>query len=202
MSLLSVKNLTVRFGGLTAVNAVDLEVDDKEIFSVIGPNGAGKTTVFNVITGIYEPTAGTIELAGQDWPRPLTAKVVAIFALFGIVTAIAATLTAVNVDRLWRASIKRNFAVPSEFTYAAAWHNAVGYLRGDLAVERIRGGRFAVVTAVAYNRWPLRGRATRPSSGATTCRQSSPWRTLQRRCPTKWEVADRFTVRSESAGHV
>mgnify|MGYP003388810193 CR=1 FL=1 len=91
MSLLSVKNLTVRFGGLTAVNAVDLEVDDKEIFSVIGPNGAGKTTVFNVITGIYEPTAGTIELAGQDLRRPLTAKVVAIFALFGIVTAIAAT---------------------------------------------------------------------------------------------------------------
>lgn len=56
--LLKTKNLTKRFGGLVAVNQVDLEVVKGKISSIIGPNGAGKTTVFNVITGIYKPDEG------------------------------------------------------------------------------------------------------------------------------------------------
>ena len=66
MSLLDVENLTVRFGGLTAVKGVDCRVDAGKIFSVIGPNGAGKTTVFNAITGIYEPTEGKIRFEGHE----------------------------------------------------------------------------------------------------------------------------------------
>ena len=66
MSVLDVDGLTVRFGGLTAVNDVDLKVEPGRIVSVIGPNGAGKTTVFNAITGIYEPTAGSILFQGRD----------------------------------------------------------------------------------------------------------------------------------------
>ena len=58
--------LTVRFGGLTAVEDVDCAVDERQIYSIIGPNGAGKTTVFNAITGIYEPTAGTIDFAAAS----------------------------------------------------------------------------------------------------------------------------------------
>jgi branched-chain amino acid transport system ATP-binding protein len=58
MPLLDIQKLTMRFGGLTAIGQLDLQVDAGQIFSVIGPNGAGKTTVFNAITGIYEPTAG------------------------------------------------------------------------------------------------------------------------------------------------
>ena len=54
------EKLTMRFGGITAVNGVDLAVEPGQIFSVIGPNGAGKTTVFNAITGIYEPTEGDV----------------------------------------------------------------------------------------------------------------------------------------------
>jgi branched-chain amino acid transport system ATP-binding protein len=62
--LLRVQGLTQRFGGLTAVDGVDLDIYAGQIFSVIGPNGAGKTTVFNLITGIYEPTAGDILFQG------------------------------------------------------------------------------------------------------------------------------------------
>src|SRR6185437_1893896 len=64
--LLSIQNLTIRFGGLAAVDGVDIDVMPGQIYSVIGPNGAGKTTVFNAITGIYKPTAGQILFNGRS----------------------------------------------------------------------------------------------------------------------------------------
>jgi len=63
-SLLSIKNLTMKFGGVTALGELNLEVKKGEILALIGPNGAGKTTVFNVITGVYKPTSGTITFDG------------------------------------------------------------------------------------------------------------------------------------------
>ena len=62
--LLSAKNLSVRFGGVLAVNDVSFEVRRGEVFTLIGPNGAGKTTVFNLIGRIYTPTTGSIEYEG------------------------------------------------------------------------------------------------------------------------------------------
>lgn len=59
--LLSCRNLSVRFGGLLAVNDVSFDVRRGEVFTLIGPNGAGKTTVFNLISRIYRPSAGQIE---------------------------------------------------------------------------------------------------------------------------------------------
>lgn len=64
--LLKLNNVSKFFGGLAAVQDLDLEVKPKEIISVIGPNGAGKTTVFNLITGIYRPTSGDIVLASRS----------------------------------------------------------------------------------------------------------------------------------------
>src|SRR5579884_512316 len=65
-ALLELKKVTKIFGGLVAVQDVDLQINHREIVSVIGPNGAGKTTVFNLITGIYRPTSGDISLAGKS----------------------------------------------------------------------------------------------------------------------------------------
>ncbi len=64
--LLELSNVTKYFGGLAAVQEVDLKIWPQQIVSVIGPNGAGKTTVFNLITGIYRPTSGDIRLADQS----------------------------------------------------------------------------------------------------------------------------------------
>ena len=61
-TLLSVRNLTMRFGGLTAIDDFSLEVPARQITGIIGPNGAGKTTLFNCLTGFYKPTAGTLRL--------------------------------------------------------------------------------------------------------------------------------------------
>ena len=64
--LLEVKDLSMRFGGLLAVDGVQMAINPKEIFAIIGPNGAGKTTVFNCISGFYKPTTGVITLAGES----------------------------------------------------------------------------------------------------------------------------------------
>jgi len=64
--ILNLDQLSLSFGGLRALSELDLQVDDGEIVSLIGPNGAGKTTVFNVITGVYQPSAGDVWFAGQS----------------------------------------------------------------------------------------------------------------------------------------
>jgi branched-chain amino acid transport system ATP-binding protein len=64
--LLSVRNLSVRFGGLVAINALDLDVHEGEIFALVGPNGAGKTTLLNCISGFVTPSAGALTFAGAD----------------------------------------------------------------------------------------------------------------------------------------
>jgi branched-chain amino acid transport system ATP-binding protein len=65
-NLLVSQGITVQFGGLTAVNSVDFTIPAASIVALIGPNGAGKTTFFNVLTGLYEPTSGTVEFNGQQ----------------------------------------------------------------------------------------------------------------------------------------
>jgi branched-chain amino acid transport system ATP-binding protein len=66
MPILETRGLTKRFGGLVAVNSVDLSVEQGEIFAMIGPNGAGKTTVFNLVAGLYKPTSGEILFNGKS----------------------------------------------------------------------------------------------------------------------------------------
>jgi branched-chain amino acid transport system ATP-binding protein len=66
MALLSLRELTKAFGGLTAVKNLAFDVEQGAIVSLIGPNGAGKSTVFNIVTGIYEPTSGSVVFNGRD----------------------------------------------------------------------------------------------------------------------------------------
>lgn len=66
MALLSIKNLGIQFGGLRAVDEFNLVIEKGELYGLIGPNGAGKTTVFNMLTGVYKPTAGEIILDGKN----------------------------------------------------------------------------------------------------------------------------------------
>ncbi len=78
MSLLDINNVTITFGGLTAIDDLNFHVDEGEIVSVIGPNGAGKTTFFNLITGLSTPDSGEILLDGESLigldPNEITAR--------------------------------------------------------------------------------------------------------------------------------
>ena len=66
MAMLEIKDMTMRFGGLVAVDKLNLEVKEGELVSLIGPNGAGKTTVFNVLTGLYPSAEGNISFGGEN----------------------------------------------------------------------------------------------------------------------------------------
>ena len=66
MALLEVKNLSISFGGLKAVDQFHISIEKGQLYGLIGPNGAGKTTIFNLLTGVYKPNAGSIELAGTN----------------------------------------------------------------------------------------------------------------------------------------
>src|SRR5438105_8703039 len=76
MALLSVRNVTKRFGGIVAVDDVSLDVDAGEIVGLIGPNGAGKTTLFNLVTGIYRPDAGELVFMNESVLRTAPHRIV------------------------------------------------------------------------------------------------------------------------------
>ena len=105
--LLSIQNLTMKFGGVTALGDVNLEVKKGEILALIGPNGAGKTTVFNVITGVYKPTSGSITFDGialKDQKRfQITALGIARtfqnIRLWGDMTTLENVITATDVHK-------------------------------------------------------------------------------------------------------
>jgi branched-chain amino acid transport system ATP-binding protein len=108
MTLLSLRGLTMRFGGLTAVSEFDLDVQPHKIYSIIGPNGAGKTTVFNAVTGIYSPTEGEIMFEVRSLKKPLTLGVIISAIAVALLTGMSAMLFMAGIDSLWRVSIKNH----------------------------------------------------------------------------------------------
>jgi len=126
MNILEISDLTVRFGGLTAVNAVSLDIPAKEIVSVIGPNGAGKTTLFNAITGIYEPTSGRISFSGEEACRPFRWTTALMLALVGLVAGLNLVLI-VNVEPLWDTAITSNYVYQQAFLWSKAASTTSSY---------------------------------------------------------------------------
>ena len=74
MTLLKVKDLTKNFGGLTAVSDIKMNIKENELIGLIGPNGAGKTTLFNLLTGVYKPSEGSIEFTSNGTTHELSGK--------------------------------------------------------------------------------------------------------------------------------
>ena len=78
MSLLKTANLGISFGGLRAVDDVNIDINDGELIGLIGPNGAGKTTIFNLLTGVYKPTDGDISINGTSINKKSTPQIVSL----------------------------------------------------------------------------------------------------------------------------
>ena len=105
--MLELKNVTIKFGGVTALSEVNFHVNKGEICALIGPNGAGKTTVFNVVTGVYPVTSGEILFQGQNLAGMKRHKVVKAglartfqnVRLFGDMTALENVITASDVHK-------------------------------------------------------------------------------------------------------
>lgn len=103
--LLSAKELSVRFGGVLAVNKVSFDVKQGEVFTLIGPNGAGKTTVFNLISRIYTPTSGQIDYLGPDGMLRLTEQPPQNVAALGIAR------TFQNIELFEHATVLHNLLI-------------------------------------------------------------------------------------------
>jgi len=105
--LLEIRNLTMQFGGVTALSEVNLHVAEGEIAALIGPNGAGKTTVFNVVTGYYQPTQGDVLLNNESViglkPHKIArrglARTFQNVRLFGDMTALENVMTAADAKK-------------------------------------------------------------------------------------------------------
>jgi branched-chain amino acid transport system ATP-binding protein len=117
VTVLELKGLTVKFGGLTAVSELDLTVNEGEIMAIIGPNGAGKTTVFNAITGIHDPTEGQVLFLGRDVQSPVTARAALGIGTISLFVALA-SLVCTHCEGLWETAITANYRFMQSFPWA------------------------------------------------------------------------------------
>ncbi len=101
MSFLNFENVTLKFGGLTAVNDLSFSVEKGEVFAIVGPNGAGKSTVFNLISRFYDPVSGSIKFDGHDLLRVKPSSV----AGFGVAR------TFQNIELFEHATVLQNLLV-------------------------------------------------------------------------------------------
>ena len=158
----------MRFGGITAVSDLDLEVEAGRIFSIIGPNGAGKTTVFNAVTGIYEPSAGSVRFHGEPLRRPLSWRMIAAAATVGLFTGVLLMLLAVNIDTLWKVAIKDNFRDSrADFPVGKALADARDYLAGRQPTAVVA---FILGVAIGAAGWTVSWQRTRRSPDSITHR--------------------------------
>jgi len=138
MALLEISNLTKRFGGLVANDAVSMEVNQGEIVGLIGPNGAGKTTLFNCITGFYRPDGGSVRFEGRD-------------------------ITNLSADQICHAGIARTFQIVKVFKDMTVLENVmVGALCRTPSLEKARKEalRTLAFTGLAEKRDVLAGSLT------------------------------------------
>ncbi|WP_370200675.1 ABC transporter ATP-binding protein [Roseibium sp.] len=140
--LIDVKNLTMRFGGLTAIDSLNFEARNGEITALIGPNGAGKTTVFNCITGFYKPTEGGIFLHAPGGRRDLSQMTGHKINSEG---GVARTFQ--NIRLFGRMTVLENLLVAQHMVLHADWKTVIGglwssraYRQSEEDAIRIAGG--------------------------------------------------------------
>jgi branched-chain amino acid transport system ATP-binding protein len=144
-AVLETRGLSRRFGGLAAVNGVDLTVEAGEVRSIIGPNGAGKTTLFNLITGALPPTAGRVIFRAQD-------------------------VTALRPEAIFRLGIVRSFQVSHVFPRLSVWQNVELMVYGRVRSSsspfghpRVAAGDVGARVARALDRLGIADRARQPA---------------------------------------
>ena len=128
--LLSARDLSVRFGGVLAVNKVSFDVRRGEVFTLIGPNGAGKTTVFNLISRIYTPTTGTIDYLGPQGQLRLTDQAPEQIASLGIAR------TFQNIELFEHATVLQNLLIGRHTHRATGFFSELFFTQATRAAEK------------------------------------------------------------------
>ena len=165
MSVLTVRDLTMSFGGITAVSNVSITVESGQIYSIIGPNGAGKTTLFNVVTGIYTPTSGEVKFGGDTATSAATAGVVTRFVLTGLFVGLLGFVLGAGVEQAWAAAVTRP-ALDGQYSLGEALGSLGDYLAGRPGLAALDDGQ---VRVTALNGQTL---GTLPAESAAELRDS------------------------------
>jgi branched-chain amino acid transport system ATP-binding protein len=144
-TILETKNVTIRFGGLTAVSDFNLAMRAHELVGLIGPNGAGKTTIFNMLTGVYQPTEGEIHIAGTP-TRDLKPSEI---------TALGAARTFQNIRLFKELTVLENVKIGGHIHYLYSGTSAVLHTNRFYEAERVAEGEAMRLLDI----FGLRGRA-------------------------------------------
>lgn len=149
--ILQIRGLTRRFGGLTAVDRFDVDVNRGEIVSLVGPNGAGKTTVFNLISGVLRPTAGSVRLLGRELVRQPAHRI----------THHGIARTFQNIRVFPQLTVRENILVGTHHWSRSGMLGAVTFWPGTLRAER--AAQAEVLTAIDLFRERLEARLDDPA---------------------------------------
>ncbi len=166
--LLELDRCTLRFGGLTAVGDLSFAVEEGALIGLIGPNGAGKTSVFNLITGVYRPTAGDVRFAGQSLLglSPTASRGCGIARTFQNIRLFPSLSVFDNVrvafhqhlqDHSIASLLRRRGFMPKKAQIARAHHRAAGHLRSRAGAPTSRRRACPMATSAAWRscaRWP------------------------------------------------
>ncbi len=126
MAILETHGVTVRFGGLTAVDDVSFAVHPGEIFSVIGPNGAGKTSLFNAISGVHHATSGSVRIDNRRPEHALSIRSIAAMILVAIATGFGA-IAIFNVVAIWEKVVVQLYVYQQQFPWGRSLRSVFGY---------------------------------------------------------------------------
>jgi branched-chain amino acid transport system ATP-binding protein len=147
--LLSVRGLTLRFGGVTAVEDVGFDVEPGELFAVIGPNGAGKTTIFNCLNGVYHPRPGSIRLRGRELVGLSPVRI----ARLGVARTFQNLALFSNLDVIANLMLGRHHLMRTGFLAGAVW---IGRARREEQVHRARCEEIVeLLELTSYRRQPI-----------------------------------------------
>jgi ABC-type branched-subunit amino acid transport system ATPase component len=149
--VLEIRGLTRRFGGLTAVDHFDVDVNQGEIVSLVGPNGAGKTTVFNLISGVLKPTAGSVRLRGRELVRQPAHRI----------THHGIARTFQNIRVFPQLTVRENILLGTHHWTRSGMLGAVTFWPGTLRAER--AAQAEVLTAIDLFRERLEPRLDDPA---------------------------------------
>ena len=143
MALLEVQDLSIHFGGVKAVQNVSFQIDAGIVYAVIGPNGAGKTTLFNLITGIYTPTSGSIQLDGQS----ITGKSPDVLAQRGVARTFQNLQICMNMSAIENVMVGAHLRLDRNLFKAALRWPSIKSRDRDLHTEAVELMRFVGLDA-------------------------------------------------------
>ena len=149
--VLEIRGLSRRFGGLTAVDRFDVDVNQGEIVSLVGPNGAGKTTVFNLISGVLKPTAGSVRLLGRELVRQPAHRI----------THHGIARTFQNIRVFPQLTVRENILLGTHHWTRSGMLGSVTFWPGTLRAER--AAQAEVLTAIDLFRERLEARLDDPA---------------------------------------